>query len=120
MHVVVMLLYVIEVIACLLLIGVVLLQRGKDSGTGLSFGGGMGEAIFGAQMGNVLTKITVVLGAVFVIVTLILSILTGKGVGSVMDRVKPVAAPTMPAMPENQQPVSGETPITAPATSTAP
>lgn len=119
MHIFVILLYVIEVITCLLLIGVVLLQRGKDSGTGLSFGGGMGEAIFGAQMGNVLSKITVVLGSIFLLVTIILSILTGKGGGSVMDHVKPVAAPTMPAMPENM-PVSSEVPIETPAAPAAP
>jgi preprotein translocase subunit SecG len=92
-------LYVVEVITCLLLIGVVLLQRGKDSGTGLSFGGGMGEAMFGAQVGNVLTKATVILGAIFLSVTLVLSILTGKGAGSIMDQVKPTAPLQQPAQP---------------------
>ena len=47
-------LYVIEVIVCLLLATVVMLQKPKEGGLGVSFGGGMGEALFGAQMGNVL------------------------------------------------------------------
>jgi preprotein translocase subunit SecG len=119
MHIVVALLYIIEVITCLLLIGVVLLQRGKDSGTGLSFGGGMGEAIFGAQVGNVLTKATVILGSVFLAVTIALSILTGKGEGSVMDSAKPVAAPTMPAMPDSL-PSSSSAPAEAPAAPAVP
>lgn len=121
MHIVVVLLYIVEVITCLLLVGVVLLQRGKDSGTGLSFGGGMGEAIFGAQVGNVLTKATVVLGSLFLAVTLALSMLTGKGSVSVMDNVKPVAAPAMPAaLPESLPAGGGSAPAEAPVADAAP
>ena len=47
----------------LLLIGVILLQRNKGAGAGVSFG--MGEAVFGADMGNVLTRTTIVLGIIF-------------------------------------------------------
>jgi len=97
----------VEVIVCLLLIGVILLQRSKDgSAAGLGIGGGMGEAIFGAQMGNVLTRATVILGFIFLTNTLILAILSARNEGrSLMDgadvRPVPQSATTVPAtLPE--------------------
>jgi len=39
----------VEVLTSLLLIGVVLLQKSKDEGLGLSFGSGMGESLFGSR-----------------------------------------------------------------------
>ena len=104
-------LYALEIIVCFLLAGVILLQKPKEGGLGVSFGGGMGEALFGAQMGNVLTKATVILGTVFLLNTLVLSRLTSQGKTSIMDGVKttapiseqsipfsaPTSSPTMPA-----------------------
>jgi preprotein translocase subunit SecG len=84
-------LYVIEVIVCFLLGGIVMLQKPKDGGLGVSFGGGMGEALFGAQMGNVLTRGTIILGAVFLLNTLALSRLTSKRATSVMEGVRSAA-----------------------------
>lgn len=124
MNVIYVLLCVVEVVVCLLLIGVILLQRGKDGGAaGLSFGGGMGEALFGAQMGNVLTRATVILGFVFLANTLVLSILSARKEGrSLMDsapRQAPPAPITMPAdfggeMPAPAVPAA-EVPAAAPA-----
>ncbi len=57
----------------LLLICVILLQRNKGAGAGVSFG--MGEAVFGADMGNVLTRTTIVLGIIFLVLVLGLSLL---------------------------------------------
>lgn len=68
------LLVAVEVIISLLLIGIVLIQRTKGQGAGLSFGNGA-EAIFGAQMGNVLTRTTVILGILFLINTTILAMI---------------------------------------------
>ena len=65
----------IQGIVCILLIGIVLIQRSKGQGLGLSFGGGGAEAIFGSQMGNVLTKGTVILGIIFVANTTIMAVL---------------------------------------------
>ncbi len=64
----------VEVIISIMLIGIVLIQRTKGQGAGLSFGNGA-EAIFGAQMGNVLTRTTVILGILFLINTTILAML---------------------------------------------
>ena len=97
-------LYALEVIVCFLLGGVILLQKPKEGGLGVSFGGGMGEALFGAQMGNVLTKSTIILGIVFLLNTLTLSRLTSHSGTSVMEGVSipaPAAEqssfPTVPA-----------------------
>lgn len=86
MDILIRLLIALEVIVCLLLIGIVLIQRSKGQGVGLSFGGGA-EAVFGAQMGNVLTRATVVLAVVFLVNTAILAILkpTSRG-GSLAER----------------------------------
>ncbi len=80
MDIIIRILMGLEAIVCLLLIGIVLIQRSKGQGVGLSFGGGA-EAVFGAQMGNVLTRTTVVLGAIFLFNTAVLAVLkpTSRG-----------------------------------------
>lgn len=79
-------LYVVEVVVCLLLALVVMLQKPKEGGLG-GLAGGMGEAVFGANAGNVLIKVTAWLGAIFLINTLVLARFTSKSdphAGSVM------------------------------------
>jgi preprotein translocase subunit SecG len=104
MQILIGLLYFLEVIVCFLLGGVILLQKPKDGGLGVSLGGGMGEAFFGAQMGNVLTKTTIILGTVFLVNTLVLSRLTSHSGTSVMEGVKTTApaAAEQPALPFSQ------------------
>ena len=64
------LLYVVEVIVCLLLALVVMLQKPKEGGLGGAIGGGMSEAVFGADASNVLIKVTIWLGSIFLANTL--------------------------------------------------
>ena len=106
------LLYVIEVIVCLLLALVVMLQKPKEGGLGGAVGGGMSEAVFGADASNVLIKVTIWLGSIFLINTLLLARLTtvghsGKSVmGDVSDskpdqeQQAPVAPPPAAPLPE--------------------
>jgi len=68
---------VVEVIVALLLIGIILIQQSKSGGGLGSMGGGATETVFGASAGNVLTKATVVLAALFLGITLILAVITG-------------------------------------------
>lgn len=81
---------ILQALVCFLLVTVVLLQRSQSGGSvGLGIGGGMGEALFGARVGNVLTRTTVVLAVVFLVNTTFLSILSNampRG-GSLVDRV---------------------------------
>ena len=65
---------VLHVIACVFLIAVVLLQRGKGAQIGAVFGGGAGSTIFGSRgAGNFLTKLTAGAAAVFMLTSLALS-----------------------------------------------
>ncbi len=115
-------LYFLEVIVCFLLGGVILLQKPKDGGLGVSLGGGMGEAVFGANMGNVLTKTTIILGAIFLANTLLLSRLTSHSGTSVMEGVRTAApaAEQQPALPLSQPVAPSQAPAPAPAAPVAP
>lgn len=66
------------VIASILLVLLVLMQRPKSEGLGASFGGGMTQDLFGAQTTSVLQKFTVYLGGAFFAVSLLLTILYSK------------------------------------------
>lgn len=122
MSVLYILLWVLEVVVCLLLIGVILMQRSKGEGAvGLSFGGGMGEALFGAQMGNVLTRATVILGFVFLTNTLILSILSARKEGRSLMEGAALPAASMPAaMPPSDFGGPGEASVPMAPASEAP
>jgi len=94
----------VEVVCCLLLIGLVLIQRGKSQGVGLAFGGGMGETLFGARVGNVLTRATVVLTTIFLLNTALLSLVAShRRTRSLADSVRPA-----PAAPAAEAPASPE------------
>jgi len=92
-------LYILEVIICFLMGGVILLQKPKGGGLGVSFGGGMGESMFGAQMGNVLTKVTIILAAIFLLNTIALSRLTSGSGKSLMEGVRTEAPANAGALP---------------------
>lgn len=66
-------LIIVEVVVSLLLITVILLQKSKGEGLGMAFGAEMGESLFGARAGNVLTKATIYLGIIFMVNTVILA-----------------------------------------------
>ncbi|TFG88325.1 MAG: preprotein translocase subunit SecG [Hyphomicrobiales bacterium] len=88
----------VEAISSLLLIGVILLQRTKGQGMGLAFGGGVGESLFGANMGNVLTKTTVIIGIIFLVNTTVLAYLGASSKArSIADTIAGSAVPVMPA-----------------------
>ncbi|MBE6404601.1 MAG: preprotein translocase subunit SecG [Lentisphaerae bacterium] len=70
-------LYTVAVIIAILLICLVLVQPSKGGGLGSAFGGA-GEAVFGAQTMNHLSKLTVVLIAIFFAVTLALAAISGN------------------------------------------
>lgn len=84
------------VLSCLMLIGLVLLQKSKSEGLGMAFGAGAGESLFGARAGNVLSKATVVIGIVFMVCCLALGVLYAKQDATLMDSANtaPMAQPT--------------------------
>ena len=97
------LLYVVEVVVCLLLALAVMLQKPKEGGLGGAIGGGMSEAVFGADASNVLIKVTIWLGSIFLVNTLLLARLTS--VGHSQSVMADVSEP-------KQQPVEQQVPAT--------
>ena len=69
MEILKVLLYVVEIVVCLLLGLAVMLQKPKEGGLGGAFGGGALEASLGADAGNVLIKATTILGTIFLVNT---------------------------------------------------
>ncbi len=56
-------------IVCLLLIGIVLLQKGRGGGLGAAFGGA-GSSAFGTKTGDVMTWVTIVLVGLFLLLAM--------------------------------------------------
>ena len=110
MNILVACLYVIEVLVCLMLALVVMLQKPKEGGLGGAIGGGAMEAALGADAGNVLIKTTAILGAIFLINTLVLARLTSTASsGSV------VAQPAAAAEQQLPMPLPDAAPVPASA-----
>ena len=95
-------LYVLEVVVCLLLVLVVMLQKPKEGGLNTAISGGMGEAVFGADAGNVLVRTTIVLGVISLLNTLVLARLTSNN-PSMMDNAGATAAEQQPVPPQPSQ-----------------
>ncbi|UCG34180.1 MAG: preprotein translocase subunit SecG [Phycisphaerales bacterium] len=93
------------VLVCILLIGVVLLQKGRGGGIGSAFGGGATTSPFGAKTGDVFTWVTVVLAG--------LAILIGVVGNYILEPTIPIeqaqAAP--PAGQQAMPPATGPEPI---------
>jgi preprotein translocase subunit SecG len=111
----------LHIVACLFLIGVVLLQQGKGQDLASAFGGGGTQTAFGPRgSANVLSRATTVLAGVFMVTSLALS-LVRPDEGSVLDRVPGAAAspaagvsPAVPAASPAAAPQAS--PESAPAT----
>jgi len=108
---------VLHVIACLFLIGVVLLQQGKSQDLASAFGGGGTQTAFGPRgSANVLSRATTVLAGLFMVTSLALSMLRPHE-SSILDRVNgPSPAPA--ASPRAAAPIKTVPASTAPATTT--
>ncbi len=105
----------LHVVACLFLIGVVLLQQGKSQDLASAFGGGGTQTAFGPRgSANVLSRATTVLAGLFMVTSLALSMLRPHA-SSILDRVNgPSPAPAASA-PAAAAPVSTAPASTAPA-----
>lgn len=76
---------VLHVLVCLVIILVVLLQRGKGAEIGAVFGGGASSTVFGSRgAGNFLTKITVASAVIFMITSLSLAYFAEKNTRSTL------------------------------------
>jgi preprotein translocase subunit SecG len=87
----------LHVLACLFLIGVVLLQQGKGQDLASAFGGGGTQTAFGPRgQANVLSRATTILAGVFMLTSLGLSLIRPRA-SSVLDRIPAATASPSPA-----------------------
>jgi preprotein translocase subunit SecG len=111
----------INIIVCIALIGVVLMQRSE--GGALGMGGGGGGFMTARGAGDLLTRTTWILFSIFLIISLALTILTGRmGAGnSVVDRLKldGLDSKTLNAAPLPAGPTAPAPATTVPAPATA-
>lgn len=118
-------LLVLQVLICLLLILIVLMQRPRQEGLGAAFGSGTMDQAFGAHTTTVLQKGTTWLGIGFYVITFVLAVLVAHkdgskaSVPSLIDEAdkKPAAtAPAEPALPTTPDAAPAPAPAPAPAT----
>lgn len=83
------LIIVIHVIACVVLITLVLIQRGRGAGLVESFAGV--ESMFGTKTNVFLTRTTTIMAVVFFFTCLSLAVLSVRQSKSLMSSVKPQA-----------------------------
>ena len=114
-------LLVFFIIIAVLLILLVLAQNEEGDSLGGIFAGGSGSA-FGSRSGNVLTKATTVLGALFLVLSLSLALLnrgpTGSGVEEAARQLSPgtttewwLEEPAVPDVYDFSEPSDTENPL---------
>ena len=98
-------LIIVHVLVAVLLIGVVLIQRGQGADMGVSFGGGGAQTLFGSRgSGSFLGKVTGGLAATFMVTSLTLAFFSQQHTGSVVERAVSDQAPFQ--QPANANPAS--------------
>lgn len=103
------------ILISLFLILVVLMQKSKDGGMGAAMGGGVAEAAFGADTGNVLSKSTINAAIAFFVISFglyLAQVYNYKHVGTSSEALPTFVAPAAPA--------AAATPAPAPAAPAAP
>ena len=91
---------ILHVFVCFLMIGAILLQSGKGAEIGAAFGGSS-QTVFGSRgPANFLSKLTVVVAAVFMLTSFSLAILAKqRNFASTVIDLKQKSEPAVPATP---------------------
>ena len=117
----------IHVLLALMIIGLVLLQRGKGAEAGAGFGSGASGTVFGARGTSTLfSKLTAAVAALFFVTSLSLAYIGTRSSGesgSVLERsmmTAPAAPATAPATGQASGATTPAAPTTAPAVPAAP
>lgn len=106
------LLFVLQVLVAVALIGIILVQHGKGADAGAAFGSGSSATVFGSQgSGNFMTKTTTILAVIFLSNSLFLAHLATQNLAepatSLLDQPEVVieqeaTAEDIPAIVEEQ------------------
>ena len=96
------LLFVLQVLVAVALIGFILIQHGKGADAGAAFGSGSSSTVFGSQgAGGFLTKVTAGLAFVFLANSLLLAYLASQNIqqapSSLLDSAESVVEQQLPA-----------------------
>lgn len=128
MHIWINLVLVVQLLAAIVMIGLVLVQHGKGADMGASFGSGASGSLFGATgSANFLSRSTAVCAAVFFTCTLALAYMSNSVAGrapsdsgSVLERAAvPASAPASAASSADAAIPAAAPPVTAPAAASA-
>ena len=105
---------ILHVFVCFLMIGAILLQSGKGAEIGAAFGGSS-QTVFGSRgPANFLSKLTVIVAAVFMLTSFSLAILAKqRNVSSTVIDLKPKESSSAPAAPATETKPSGDAPAAA-------
>ncbi|MFA5093398.1 MAG: preprotein translocase subunit SecG [Candidatus Omnitrophota bacterium] len=107
-------LIIIHVIACTVLIGLVLIQRGRGAGLVESFAGV--ESMFGTKTSAFLTRTTTIMSIVFFITCLTLAVMSVRQSKSLMAGVRSTATKPAPEAAKTEAPVPPAAPVATTAT----
>jgi preprotein translocase subunit SecG len=88
---------IIYCLVCAFLIFVVLLQQGRGGGMGSAFGGSSQTVFGGAGAGNILTRITAICAALFMILSAVLAYMSSSSDSTLEDVTREIEARQTPA-----------------------
>lgn len=113
----------VHILLALMIIGLVLLQRGKGAEAGAGFGSGASGTVFGARGTSTLfSKLTAVFAALFFCTSLLLAFLGTRSVSepqTAIERAAAAAAAAQKVAP-TPAPTAAPAPIATPAPALAP
>jgi preprotein translocase subunit SecG len=106
---------VVFIICAVVLILIVLIQKGKGGGLSAAFGGGMASGILGSKTGDFLTWVTIAMIGVFLTLAVVMAKFYRPSIGD-FGAGQPQPTQQLPTQqpPVQQQPQSSEPPL-APA-----
>jgi preprotein translocase subunit SecG len=94
------LLWIVYILDCLLLIGIILLQPGEGGDLAAAFGGASSQTAFGARgSATFLQKLTTALAVLFMLLSIVLVVVTNLKQRNIMETSLPVTKQTAPAKP---------------------
>jgi len=109
-----------HVVACLFLIGVVLLQQGKGQDLASAFGGGGTQTAFGPRgSANVLSRATTILAGLFMVSSLALSLVRPRQ-GTILDNVATPSPSPVASVSPSSEPAAAPSAAPASPEATAP
>jgi preprotein translocase subunit SecG len=114
------------VVVCLVLILVVLMQKGRGGGLSGAFAGGMASGLLGSKTGDFLTWVTIVLVSVFLFLAVLMAryyrppVRYGRGAPATTQQPMTGGQTATPQAPTSEQPAPAAPSATPPSNATQP